>query len=457
MEKSNIDSGTAFASGDNADIVKEKEENNFISDTDTEFCSDIESVDDATASENKGKKKLFNRDSVLMLQASTISTLGDLMYSVAIGYWVYSKTGSTALMGIMSAISMFVTMILSPIAGSIVDRLNRKWVLITADLIQSAIMITIGIMAYADKLSTEWILIAALLAAFCSVFYSPSANTLMLDIIPHDDMVRGQSIFQGTTAFVNMVGSALSGVMVAFLGVPLIITINGLSNLYSAISEMFINVPKTIKQGSAVTPASILKDTVTAVKTIFTDKHLKLFIPSMLIINFLGAGPISLVLPFTMEKNLTIDMYGYIMSIWTAASIVGILVVGAIKFSPKARYWLLTFSFILSTISLIFAYLSNGFLPISIFIFFGSMLNIMGNAVFNASLMLALPEENRGAILGFIQSASIGGSALSTVLYGFAGEFCPLHILFTIGGVLALIPMSYLCLNKTTKSFILTH
>ena len=68
------------------------------------------------------RKKLFNRDFLLLLQGSAVSTVGDVMYSVAIGYWVYEKTGSSALMGIMASISLFVTMFLSPFCGSIVDK-----------------------------------------------------------------------------------------------------------------------------------------------------------------------------------------------------------------------------------------------------------------------------------------------------------------------------------------------
>ena len=59
-------------------------------------------------------KKLWNKDFILLLQASAVSTIGDLMYSVAIGYWVYEQTGSSSLMGVMTSISMFVTMFLSP-------------------------------------------------------------------------------------------------------------------------------------------------------------------------------------------------------------------------------------------------------------------------------------------------------------------------------------------------------
>ena len=76
------------------------------------------------------KRKLWNKDFILLLQGNAVSTIGDLMYSVAIGYWVYEQTGSSGLMGTMSAISMFVTMFLSPFTGSIVDKCNRKWVLV---------------------------------------------------------------------------------------------------------------------------------------------------------------------------------------------------------------------------------------------------------------------------------------------------------------------------------------
>ena len=134
-------------------------------------------------------KKLWNKDFILLLQGNTVSTLGDLMYSVAIGLWVYEQTGSNSLMGIMSSISMFVTMFLSPFSGSIVDKVSRKWVLVGMDLLQSAIMLTVGILAYTEKLNVPIVLIAAFLAALGSVFYSPAASTLMLDIIPRDDMV----------------------------------------------------------------------------------------------------------------------------------------------------------------------------------------------------------------------------------------------------------------------------
>ena len=403
------------------------------------------------------KQKLWNKDFILLLQGNAVSTIGDLMYSVAIGYWVYEQTGSSGLMGIMSAISMFVTMVLSPFSGSIVDKCNRKWVLVGMDVMQGIVMLVIGLLAYLDRLNVPGVLIAAFLAALGSVFYSPAASTLMIDIIPHDDMTRGQSIFSGSNALISMVGTAFSGVMVAFLGVPLIVVLNGLSNLYSAASELFIHVPRTVQQGMHMTVKSILRDSGAAVKLIFSDRHLRLFVPSVLILNLLGAGPLALVLPFCMEKGFTVDMYGYLMAVWTAASLICVLILGVVKLKPTARFWVLALGLTGSVLFFGLTYICTQFVPLCIMAFLASFTNCAGNTIFNASLMLALPEENRGAILGFIQSASVGGTALSAVIYGVLGDVLPLYLVFSIGNLISLVPMLYLCFHPRTREFVLKH
>lgn len=402
-------------------------------------------------------KKLWNKDYVLVLQGNAVSTIGDLMYSVAIGYWVYQQTGSSALMGVMSSIAMFVTMFLSPVCGSIVDKCSRKGLIVGIDIIQGLLMLGVSILAWTNALSVPVVLMAAFVAAFGSVFYSPAISTLMLDIIPRDELVRGQSVHSGIVTLINLIGTGFSGAMVALLGVPLIVAINGLSNLYAACTELFVSVPRTVQQGMPVTVRGIAQDMRRAVKTIFSDDFLRLFIPSALIINLLGAGPAMLALPFCMEKGYSVDMYGYLMAIVTAGSLLGVVVLGIVKLLPKSRFRMLALSFTSSMIFYILAYLSPQFLPLCILACLASMTNAVGNAIFNATMMLALPEENRSAILGFIQSASCGGTALSAVLFGLAGEVFPLSATFAVGSLVTLVPIVYLCFHRKTKEFILAH
>ena len=402
-------------------------------------------------------KKLWNKDYILLLQGNAVSTIGDLMYSVAIGYWVYEQTGSSSLMGLMSAISMFVTMFLSPFCGSIVDKCNRKWVIVGIDVVQGILMLTVGVLAYMHALNVPIVLLSALLAAFGSVFYSPAISTLMLDIIPRGDMVRGQSIHSSIGSTINLVGTAFSGAMVAFFGVPLIVVINGLSNLYSAVTELFIHVPKTIQQGMQVTVRSILQDSRKAVGMIVSNRFLSLFVPCALILNLLGAGPFALILPFCLEKGFSVDMYGYLVSVFTVSQLVCVVLLGTVKLKPKARFWVMALGFSCAVPLFVLAYLSKQFVPMCVFAFMAGFLNCAGNTVFNASLMLALPEENRSAILGFMQSASVGGSALSAVIYGFLGDVFPLYLVFAAGNAISLVPMLYMCLNGKTKEFVLEH
>ena len=301
------------------------------------------------------------------------------------------------------------------------------------------------------------VLVAAFLAAFCSVFYSPAVSTLMIDIIPANDMVRGQSIHSGASSLINLVGTSFSGAMVALLGVPLIVVINGLSNLYSAATELFVSVPKTVQQGNAVTVKGVLRDSVTAAKTVLSDGCLRIFVPCALILNLLSAGPLALMLPFCEEKGFSVDRYGYLVGIYSLASLFAVMLLGILKLKPQARYWVMSLGFVLAQPCYILAYFSTEFLPMCAFAFGAGFLNCAGNMVFNASMMLALPEENRSAILGFIQSMSVGGMALSTVIYGFLGDVFPMYIVFSVGTAISLIPMLYMCFHSNTRRFVLEH
>ena len=403
------------------------------------------------------KKKLWNKDTILMLQGHAVSALGDILYSVAIGYWVYEKTGSSALMGIMSSISMFMTMLVMPFSGSIIDKCSRKLIIVGMDALRGVIMLALGVLAFADSLSVPVVLAAAFFASACSVFFSPAVSTLMLDIIPHDDMVRGQSVFSGVESFINLVGKAISGALVAFLGVPLIVLLNGVSYLISAFTELFITVPKTAHQGEKITLGGIFADFKVAVREIFGNRYLKLFIPCALILNLLGAGPMTLMLPFMLEKGFTVDMYGYLMSVETAASLLCVCLLGVVRLKPKTRYLGMSGGFLSAILFFILTYLTKNYAVMCVTMFLGNFANTMGNSIFNASMMLALPEENRGAILGFISSASLGGCALSSVIFGALGDVFPLYLVFVVGSLLSTIPMAFMCLHKNTREFVLTN
>lgn len=402
-------------------------------------------------------RKLLNRDFLLMLQGELVSGLGDILYSVAIGYWVYDVTGSSALMGILSSISMFVTMFLAPFSGGIVDKANRKAIIVGMDVLRGVLMLGVGVLALTSRLSVPVVAAAALLAALCSTLFGPAVSTVMIDIIPHDDMVRGQSIHSGATTALSLVGKAVSGALVAFLGVPVIIVLNGVSYLISALTEAFIHIPKTVHQGETVTVRGLFRDFGTALKAIAADPFLRICVPSSLAINLLAAGSVAMMLPFVLEKGYDVESYGVLMSVDTAASLACVFLLGIIRFSPRTRFFLLGAGFMLGGAFSIGAYLVAGRGLMCLLLFLGGFGCTLGNSVLNASMVLAIPEGNRGGILGLLQSGAVGGMALSTLAYGFLCDVFPVYLVFTVGALLSAVPMGYLCFSRCTRQFILEN
>ena len=201
----------------------------------------------------------------------------------------------------------------------------------------------------------------------------------------------------------------------------------------------------------------ILRDSQKAIITIFHNKSLRIFVPCALILNLLDAGPLTLTLPFCLEKGFSVEMYGYLISVYTVAQLLCVVLLGVVKLKPKIRFWVMALGFTFSVPFFALAYVSRQFVPICVMAFAASFLNCAGNTVFNACLMLALPEENRSAILGFIQSASVGGTALSAVIYGLLGEVFPLYLVFALGNVISLPLMLYMCFHPQTRKFVLEN
>lgn len=403
------------------------------------------------------QKKLWNKDFVLMLQGGAFSTLGEILYSVAIGYWVYEKTGSSSLMGLMSSISMFMQMVVMPFSGTIIDKCNRKTVIVAMDALRGMLMLAVGTLAFVEKLSVGIVLAVAFLSSVCMVFFDPAVSTVMLDIIPHDDMVQGQSVQNGVRGLLNLAGKAVSGALIVAAGVPLVVMLNGISYLISAVTELFITVPRTAGQGEKVTVKGVFSDFRIAAAEIIRNPYLRIFVPGSLILNVLASGPMSLMLPFATEKGFSVDLYGYLMTVMTAGSLTCVLLLGIIKLNPRQRYALMAIGYLSFLCIIIGAYLSENFTVVAVMLFAATFLNTLGNGVFNAALMLALPEEKRGALLGLIVAASSGGSAISVLIYGFLCDRFPIPLVFTAGALLAVLPMAWVCFHRKTKEFVLSH
>ena len=100
---------------------------------------------------------------------------------------------------------------------------------------------------------------------------------------------------------------------------------------------------------------------------------------------------------------------------------------------------------------------AKNFTLLCVLAFIASFGNTLGNGIFSASFSLALPEDNRGGILGLFSAGGIGGTALSAVIYGILCDIFPIYLVFTVGTLLSTIPLMLMCGHKATREFIMEH
>lgn len=385
-----------------------------------------------------------------MWQGNAVSVFGDVLYSIAIGFWVYHETGSTGLMGVMSSISMFVAMFLNPFTGALVDRINRKSVLIGADLVRGGLMLGVGYMATQNSLSVMLVLVTALIAALCGSMFSPASMTVFVDLVPHSDLVRAQSLSSGTNNLINFFGKGISGALLTFFGVGPMIIINGASFLISALSILFIHVSRTVKQdlNQKITVQQILKDVSQGAKDTIATPGLNALIICALIANFFGSGYGALLLPLSELKGLSLTEYGLFIAASSLAAVIAMALLGIFKIPPKLKMPIFIGAFSINTVFVIVGLMGFGFWWLTIFFFLGDFFMVIGNAVLNATMILAIPRDKRATVFGFVSSFSIAGVAVSMLSYGFLAEWIDLSILSIIGTGLAYLAILPLFFNK---------
>ncbi len=194
------------------------------------------------------EEKLWNKNFFILWQGQLVSSLGDAIYEIALGFWVLMVTGSTALMGTLMAVSMIPKIVISPFAGGVfIDRSGRKCIIVAMDLIRGISITLIGVMTILGTAKIWMALLAGMIIGTCAAFFNPCMGSVLPDIVPQDKILKANSSYQMTTTGSNLIGTVFGGMLYAILGAPIMFLINGISYLFSGFTEIFMKVPNIKK------------------------------------------------------------------------------------------------------------------------------------------------------------------------------------------------------------------
>ena len=225
-----------------------------------------------TQSSSKGPQPLTGF--ILIWVGQFFSMTGSYMTSFALGIWAWEQTGSAQALALVGVFTYAPLIIVTPFVGVLVDRWNRKLVMMMSDF--GAVLATLAVFGlYTSGNLQIWHIYAT--TAFASIFqafqwpaYSASA-TLM---VPKEHYSRASGIISMIDSSSNIAGPLLAGALIGFIGVKGILIIDYLTFILAIVTLLFVFVPEPHRQGKASSLARFWQDVTLGFRYIFNKPGL---------------------------------------------------------------------------------------------------------------------------------------------------------------------------------------
>ncbi len=186
----------------------------------------------------------WKRTMAVILTGQAFSFLTSSMAGFAVVWYLTVTTGSATVLALATLAAVLPQGLMSPYAGTVVDRLNRKYIMMIADgiialgtLVLAALFFVMG-----DAVPVWCIFVLLVLRSFCAAFQQPAFQAVTPLIVPQKHLVRIGSITMGISSLTYIAGPALGVLAYEMLGMQaaLLSDVIGAAIAITAIACVFI-------------------------------------------------------------------------------------------------------------------------------------------------------------------------------------------------------------------------
>ncbi|KAA3657958.1 MAG: MFS transporter [Chloroflexi bacterium] len=185
------------------------------------------------------------RPFLILWFGQVVSLVGSGLTRFALGVWVFEQTGSSTDFALIGLFAILPQVVLSPAAGVVVDRWNRRKLMILSDLGAGASTLVLAGLLFSDQLALWHIyVIVAVSSAFGSVQF-PAYTAVTALLVPKEQLGRANGLVQLGQAATDILVPLSAGVLVLTIGLSGIILIDVVTFLFAVGTLMVIKVGKT--------------------------------------------------------------------------------------------------------------------------------------------------------------------------------------------------------------------
>lgn len=172
-----------------------------------------------------------------------ISLIGSGLTNFALGVWVYQRTGSVTQFSLILLFAMLPTVLISPIAGALVDRWNRRWCMILSDSGAGLTTVALALLLATGSLEIWHLYVAVSLSSVFKAFQLPAYTASTSLLVPKEHLLRASGMVQSSEACAQLISPLLAGVLLGIVQLQGVILIDFATFLFAVTTLFLVRFP----------------------------------------------------------------------------------------------------------------------------------------------------------------------------------------------------------------------
>jgi len=174
-----------------------------------------------------------NRNFRLLYIGQTVSQLGDWFNTIAVYSLLLELTGSATSVAWMLIVQMAPIGIVGPLAGVVVDRMNRRRIMIAADILRGFVILGLLVVRRRDEVWMAYLVTA--IAVSAQAFFEPARTATIPSVTTAEELLPANALSSATWSAMLAIGASVGGVVTAVFGRDVAFIVNSLSFFVSAV------------------------------------------------------------------------------------------------------------------------------------------------------------------------------------------------------------------------------
>ncbi|MBD8452081.1 MFS transporter [Serratia rubidaea] len=358
--------------------------------------------------------------------SETVMDFGAALMSFALGVWIFQNTGSPERFAWAVLAAAIPALIMTPLAGALADRFNRRWVILGCDLLSIVMVLALMILMSMNILAVKYLYAFNAVSALINTMRTPAYQAAVSTIVPNNKLTQASGLIGLSQSVLQIVAPLIAGFVVGRYGIGTIISLNMLMVIAAALAA-FSGLSRAkyalvgVKNTAGASLAYSVKNSFTAMLDYFGRYRLMLgaagytfFQDSLLML------VTAMLVPFVLSTHSSATL-GLVLACGAVGGVSGSLLLVTSSINSRLMVRVMQADFFLALLIILIGFSSSA-LVWSLCAFLAFFFGSISSACTQAIWMKKTPEAVRGSVLAWITSANLFGMCIATLTGGVLSE-----------------------------------